>query len=260
MVVDANAPRNSASAASISSRWPRRASRRSPTASSPARGGRSTGRPAPRLQGMPTFAKAADRLIDQKRPGWRNAREARHWRNSLARYVFLRIGTRPVAEIASADVLAILTPIWHAQAPTAKVVRQLNRRGAGVGRGHGVPPRQTRVTGSAGCWAPSARSCSTCGRCRTARSPRLWRRPRLDGVARREARVRVSGADGGALRRGTAGDVGRDRSPVPDVDHPGVADESATRAPGAAVRSSRRDPPRRRRLMDDWDCYLSHCV
>ena len=30
----------------------------------------------------------------------------------------------PVSEVTSADVLAILTPIWHAQAPTAKALRQ----------------------------------------------------------------------------------------------------------------------------------------
>ena len=77
-----------------------------------------------RFQGMPTFAEAADRLIEQKRAGWRNASEARHWLNGLTRYAFPSIGTRPVAEVTSADVLAILTPIWHAQAPTAKAVRQ----------------------------------------------------------------------------------------------------------------------------------------
>ena len=77
-----------------------------------------------RLQGMPTFAEAARRLIEQKRPGWRNASEARQWRSSLARYAFPHIGARPVAEVNSADVLAILTPIWHTQAPTAKAVRQ----------------------------------------------------------------------------------------------------------------------------------------
>ena len=48
-----------------------------------------------RRQGIPTFAEAAARLIEQKRTGWRNAREARHWRNSLARYALPRIGTRP---------------------------------------------------------------------------------------------------------------------------------------------------------------------
>ncbi len=77
-----------------------------------------------RLQGMPTFAEAAERLIEQKRPGWRNASEHRQWRNSLARYAFPHIGARPVAEVNSADVLAILTPIWHTRAATAKSVRQ----------------------------------------------------------------------------------------------------------------------------------------
>ena len=77
-----------------------------------------------RLQGMPTFAEAAERLIEQKRPGWRNASEHRQWRNSLARYAFPHIGARPVAEVNSADVLAILSPIWHTRAATAKSVRQ----------------------------------------------------------------------------------------------------------------------------------------
>ena len=77
-----------------------------------------------RIQGMPTFAEAAATVIEQKRAGWRSPRQAADWLNSLERYAFPRIGSRPVSEVNSADVLAILTPIWHAQAPTAKAVRQ----------------------------------------------------------------------------------------------------------------------------------------
>ena len=42
---------------------------------------------------------------------------------SLERYVFRRIGDRPVSEVASADVLAVLTPIWHVKVQTAQRVR-----------------------------------------------------------------------------------------------------------------------------------------
>ena len=77
-----------------------------------------------RSQGIPTFAEAAMRLLEQKRAGWRNPRHAREWMSSLRRFAFPRIGKMPVSEVTSADVLEILTPIWHQQAPTARRVRQ----------------------------------------------------------------------------------------------------------------------------------------
>ena len=42
----------------------------------------------------------------------------------MERYVFPRIGGRPVSEVNTADVLEILTPIWHVKAATAREVRQ----------------------------------------------------------------------------------------------------------------------------------------
>lgn len=73
---------------------------------------------------MPTFAEAAAAVVEQKQAGWKNAEQVRAWRNSLRRYAFPRIGTRPVSEVESADVLAILSPIWHAKPVIAKTVRQ----------------------------------------------------------------------------------------------------------------------------------------
>ena len=61
---------------------------------------------------------------------------------------------------------------------------------------------------------------------------------------RPQAGVRVPGADGGAVRRGPAGDVGRDRSPRGCVDRTCRTHEGTTRAPRAAVRSRRRNPAR----------------
>ncbi len=40
------------------------------------------------------------------------------------RYAFPRIVRRPVSEVNTADVLEILTPIWHVKAETARAVRQ----------------------------------------------------------------------------------------------------------------------------------------
>ena len=77
-----------------------------------------------RSQGIPTFAEAAMRLLEQKRAGWRNPRHPREWMSSLRRFAFPRIGKVPVSEVTSADVLEILTPLWHQQAPTARRVRQ----------------------------------------------------------------------------------------------------------------------------------------
>ena len=42
----------------------------------------------------------------------------------MERYAFPRIGRRPVSEVTSADVLEILTPIWHVKGETARAVRQ----------------------------------------------------------------------------------------------------------------------------------------
>ena len=77
-----------------------------------------------RTQGMPTFAEAAVTVVEQKRAGWRSARQAADWLNNLERYVFPRIGSQPVSEVNSADVLAILTPLWHVKMRTARTLRQ----------------------------------------------------------------------------------------------------------------------------------------
>ncbi len=58
---------------------------------------------------MPTFA--AVTVIEQKRGGWRNSRQAADWLRSLERHVFPGIGSRPVSDVNSADVLAVLTPL-----------------------------------------------------------------------------------------------------------------------------------------------------
>ena len=77
-----------------------------------------------RTEGIPTFAEAASRVLEQKRDGWRGRRHHREWMSSLKRFAFPRIGRMPVSEVTSADVLEILTPIWHRKASSARRVRQ----------------------------------------------------------------------------------------------------------------------------------------
>ena len=77
-----------------------------------------------RLEAVPTFAEAAATVVEQKRDGWRSPRAAADWLGSLKRYVFPRIGSRPVSEVSSADLLAVLTPIWHVKSDTARRLRQ----------------------------------------------------------------------------------------------------------------------------------------
>ena len=76
------------------------------------------------VHGQLTFEAAAARVLDQQRPGWRNAKHALDWPRSLRAYAFPRIGAAPISEVTTADVLAILTPIWHTKPATARRVRQ----------------------------------------------------------------------------------------------------------------------------------------
>ena len=75
-------------------------------------------------QGVPTVEEAAAAVLAQQRLGWRNAKYARDWPRSLRAYAFPRIGALPVSAVTTADVLAILTPIWHEKSQPAQRVRQ----------------------------------------------------------------------------------------------------------------------------------------
>ena len=77
-----------------------------------------------RAEAVPTFTEAAERVLEQKRGGWRGRWHAQNWWRSMERYAFPRIGSRPVSEVNTADVLEILTPIWHVKTATAREVRQ----------------------------------------------------------------------------------------------------------------------------------------
>ena len=80
--------------------------------------------PEPAQEPVPTFRRAAREYINANSPTWSNAKHAAQWRNTLARYADPVIGDKRVDEITTADVLAVLSPIWLAKRETASRVRQ----------------------------------------------------------------------------------------------------------------------------------------
>ena len=54
----------------------------------------------------PTFADAASRVIELRRPTWRNVKHAAQWSSTLETYTYPIIGKKPVDEVATADILS----------------------------------------------------------------------------------------------------------------------------------------------------------
>jgi integrase len=79
---------------------------------------------AKRDPALMTFKKCAEGLIESKRAGWRNAKHAKQWNNTLEQYAFPSLGNKLPSEVSLADVKAILQPIWATKTETATRVRQ----------------------------------------------------------------------------------------------------------------------------------------
>ncbi|WP_245184602.1 tyrosine-type recombinase/integrase [Halomonas salinarum] len=71
----------------------------------------------------PTFTSCAARYIKSHRRSWRNAKHARQWVSTLKAYARPVIGSMPVDEVTTQDVLKILSPIWTSKTETAKRVQ-----------------------------------------------------------------------------------------------------------------------------------------
>lgn len=71
---------------------------------------------------VPTFGAFAETHIASVEGGWRNPVHRQQWRNSLRDYASL-LRDKPILDIATDDVLAVLQPIWLSKSETAKRVR-----------------------------------------------------------------------------------------------------------------------------------------
>ena len=73
---------------------------------------------------VPTFAEAASRVIELRRPTWSNPKHAAQWQSTLGTYAFPVIGNVAVDEVTRSNVLSVLEPIWTDKNETASRVKQ----------------------------------------------------------------------------------------------------------------------------------------
>lgn len=71
-----------------------------------------------------TFERAAREVWETLSPGWRNPKHAAQFISTLERYAFPVMGEKLVGEVAVADVVQVLKPIWTKRVETARRVLQ----------------------------------------------------------------------------------------------------------------------------------------
>lgn len=70
-----------------------------------------------------TFSFCAEKYIEAHRHGWKNAKHAQQWTNTLAQYAYPIVGEMPIKNVDTALVLRILEPIWTTKTETASRLR-----------------------------------------------------------------------------------------------------------------------------------------
>lgn len=70
-----------------------------------------------------TFKSIAKDYIEAHRAGWKNAKHAQQWENTLKTYAYPVLGDLTAEEITTELVLEVLKPIWQVKAETASRVR-----------------------------------------------------------------------------------------------------------------------------------------
>ena len=79
----------------------------------------------PRGGGVPTFRQAAETVIALHSKSWKlGSRLPSKWRQTFRDYAYPRIGDKRVGAITTADVLAVVGPIWTSKPAAARAVRQ----------------------------------------------------------------------------------------------------------------------------------------
>ncbi|WP_244477824.1 tyrosine-type recombinase/integrase [Stenotrophomonas koreensis] len=73
---------------------------------------------------MPSFQEAAKQVHAELKPGWKNAKHAQQWINTLTEYVFPKIGSLPMDQLQPRHMADVLRPIWLEKAETASRVKQ----------------------------------------------------------------------------------------------------------------------------------------
>ena len=77
-----------------------------------------------RAERMPSFEEASEKVVAIHSGGWKDGgKSAKQWRASLSEYAYPRIGDKGVDQVTTADVMAVLLPIWTSKHETAQRVR-----------------------------------------------------------------------------------------------------------------------------------------
>ena len=78
-----------------------------------------------RARGIPTFEEAADQVLALHQAAWKNSsRTAQLWQATMRDYAYPHLAGKGVDQVTTADVMAVLLPIWTRKHETARNVRQ----------------------------------------------------------------------------------------------------------------------------------------
>jgi integrase len=91
-----------------------------------------------------TFERAALEMIESRKESWRNPKSEEQWLASLRSYAFPHIGQKAVATITTADIEALLKPVWNKVPETARRVRQRLEAIFGYARAKGWRPQDSQ--------------------------------------------------------------------------------------------------------------------
>lgn len=84
--------------------------------------------------GAVTFKKVALEYIEEKRVGWKNAKHASQWQNTLETYAYPIMGDVPISDVDTDMVLQVVRPIWRTKTETATRVRNRIERVLAYGK------------------------------------------------------------------------------------------------------------------------------
>lgn len=71
-----------------------------------------------------TFRQVAEKVFAERKADWANAKHRAQWLSTMEAYVFPKIGSMNVEDVAAADVRELLVPIWQSKPETARRVLQ----------------------------------------------------------------------------------------------------------------------------------------
>lgn len=70
-----------------------------------------------------TFEDCARSFIEEQSAGWKNAKHAQQWENTLAQHAHPKLGKLHVRDVQLPHVLAVLQPLWRTKTETASRLR-----------------------------------------------------------------------------------------------------------------------------------------